>query len=371
MAKNKNNTQINTNISKQRQQSIKYWQDRAIKNYTSGEKDALQVAKQLKSNYERSIREINNKINQFYGKYASENKMTLEEAKQYLSKPELKDFRANIKDILKMGKKENLTDAQLHEFKRLYTKTKISRLDELQANIKYELDKLTNSTKDEIENLLSDTYEDTYYKTVYDTDKFKGFTESFSGINEKSIQRAVNEKYLGDNYSTRLYKNETNLINTLSKEIPRGLTLGYNPRKLADMVDTKLGTNYNNAVRLIRTEYGKILNESTLAGYKASGIQSYQIMSALDSRTCDDCGSLDDTIIPIKDGEVGVNLPPFHPNCRCTTVPYFNEDELLDIEDTVINTKSQQEIPITTTYQQWKDNLYKYGGKLKYREGGE
>lgn len=360
----------NNNITKNTTKYKNYWQERAEKTYTSGEKDALQVAKELQTNYKRCIREIENKINQFYGKYASENDMTLEEAKRYLDKGELKEFKEQIKDILAMGKKEDFTDNQMNEFKRLYNKAKITRLEELEANIKYELDKLANKTHEDVENLLANSYEEGYYKTVFNVEQFNGFSSSFSSLNNEAIQRAISARYLGANYSSRIWQNENNLMTTLEKEIPRGITLGYNPRKLAKLTSKKLQTNYNNTVRLIRTEYGKILNDSTLAGYRAAGIDRYLILATLDMRTCDDCGEFDNQIVSIKDAETGVNLPPFHPNCRCTTVPYFEPDEYDEI-DIVENTKSNQKVPLDITYKEWKEHLTQQrNGKTHYK-GGE
>ena len=60
---------------------------------------------------------------------------------------------------------------------------------------------------------------------------------------------------MGGNYSSLLWKNKDNLMNILEQQIPQGIVLGYNPRKLAQLASKKLKTNYNNTVRLIRTEY--------------------------------------------------------------------------------------------------------------------
>ena len=152
----------NVNIKELQTAYAKYWQKRAESNFLAGEKDALQVAKELKAVYKKAYKEIETKLNLFYGKYAAENKMTLEEAKKLLNKSELKDFKSYINDMIKMGKKENFTDEQLNEFKKLYAKAKVSRLDELQANIKYELDKLTVTNKKDIRALLENTYEEGY-----------------------------------------------------------------------------------------------------------------------------------------------------------------------------------------------------------------
>lgn len=340
---------------KKRQQE--YWQSRAENKFLTGEKEALQLAKKLKTNYEKTYKEIETKLNLFYGKFASENGLTLEDAKKLLDKTELKTFKQNIKEILALGKKENFTDAQLKKFKILYAKTRVSRLDELQANIQYELDKLTTINKDNIQELLENTYSDGYYKTIFDVEQFRGFSDSFTGLNKQAIGKAITTNYLGSNFSSRLWANKNNLTTILEQEIPRGITLGYNPRKLANLVSKKLDTNYNNTVRLIRTEYNKVLNDATYDGYKACGVQQYQILATLDNRTSEICQEMDSTIVGLADKQIGVNYPPFHPNCRTTTIPYFEPDEFDDMNATVLNTKTGKQVPLNISYKEWKEGL--------------
>lgn len=338
-----------------------YWQKRAIDNFILGEKDSLKIARHLKTLYTQSIREIQTQINAFYGKYASQNDLTLDEAKQVLNRNELKDFKSYIKEMIKMGNRDDFSSEQMTEFKRLYNKARITRLEELEANIQFELDRLTVKNINNIQDLLSDTYEYNYYKTIYDNQKGLNLISSFSGLNKLAIQKAVNMKYQKANYSDRLWTSTNKLMTTLTQEIPRGIVLGYNPRKLASQVTKKLNTNYNSTVRLIRTEYSHILNQATIDGYKASGVKEYQILTTLDDRRCEDCKDYEGIIVKINEAQEGVDLPPFHPNCRCTTIPYFEKDEIDEMTDEELNNIG------FITYEEWKDGLIKLkDGKVIY-----
>lgn len=358
MAENKDIKELTTSMQK-------YWQRRAENDYLAGEKDALQVAKELKANYQICLKEIKDVINQFYADYAKDNKISLQEANKILSNSELKSFKKQMQELGKIYKKKGYNTKELDK---LEVRAKITRLEELQAQINFKLNELTNMNEEQIQELLTNTFEDNYYKTVYNAEQYKGFSSSFSRMNADTVQKAVRTKYLGANYSDRIWQNKNNLMITLNQEIPRGLTLGYNPRKLADQVSTKLNTNYNSTVRLIRTEYTKTLNDSTLAGYRASGIDKYKVLATLDSRTCDICGIYyDSKIFDIKDAEVGINMPPFHSNCRCTTIPYFEPDEF-DEDTEVFNYKSGIKVPLDITFTEWKDRLHKtQDNKLIYK----
>ena len=274
--------------------------------------------------------------------------MTLEEAKQLLTKSELKSFKEYLKECIKF-KKENQIPSKQYDLLKL--KTKVTRWDELKTQLQFELDKLTIANQDSIEKLLYDNYEEGYYKTIFDAEQFQGFSSSFNGLDKQAIGKAINTKWLGDNYSSRIWKNENSLMNILNQELPRGLALGTNPRELSKQVSKRLNTNYNNTVRLVRTEYANVLNNSTLAGYKASGIDRYQILAALDERTCDDCDDFNEEIFEVKDAQEGINMPPFHPNCRCTTIPYFEKDEIDEMLDEELDNIG------FVTYNDWKDGL--------------
>ncbi len=61
--------------------------------------------------------------------------------------------------------------------------------------------------------------------------------------------------------------------------------------------------------------------EAAEQGYRETGVQSYRFEAALDLKTCTVCGALDQREFPLAEHETGINYPPLHPRCRCTTVP--------------------------------------------------
>lgn len=380
MAKNENIKELGVLTEKQleefeerRKNQGKYWQDRAERVYQAGEKDALQVAKELKASYERSVKEIEKEINAFYGKWALKEGVSYAEAQKLLNRKELKEFKSYIEEMLKMGEKANFTSEELRKFKILYGKARISRLDELQANIRFELDKLASMTEEQIHDMLYRSYENSYYQTVFNVQQFNGFASSFSGLNTAVIEKAIATKYLKENYSQRIWKNTDKLMSILEQEIPRGLEQGFNPKKLASEIVSKRidQTAYNNTVRLIRTEYNKVLNDATLEGYRAAGIEQYEICSALEQteRTCKNCQHLDyrtsHKAYYLNEAAVGITFPPFHSNCRCTTIAHFEEDEI-----DKMSTDELSKIGFIT-YDDWKNGLVRLENDKVIYKGGE
>ena len=311
------------------EKQIKYWQSRNERLFLDGEKQGLELAEALKANYERSLKRLTSELYIFYNEYAKEGKLTLQEAKRLLSKDELKTFHKQLNEYIKYAKENQFND-KITEIRLLKLKTRVSRLQSLEAKIDFELSKLTNETEIELDDYYKAIYEDGYYRTIFNVEKQLGFKLDFATLNTKLIEKTVSKNYNLANYSVglgKVWENKDNLMQILNQAIPQGLTLGYNPKKLAEITSKKLKTNYNSTVRLMRTEYNLLLNEATADGYKACGIGQYQILATLDNRTSEICQEMDLEIFDLKDKEVGVNYPPFHPNCRTTTIPYYEPDE--------------------------------------------
>jgi SPP1 gp7 family putative phage head morphogenesis protein len=83
------------------------------------------------------------------------------------------------------------------------------------------------------------------------------------------------------------------------------------------------------ANRLVRTEVISAYNQYHIETMKDLSAQINEPVfkrwdSSLDARGCDECRGLDGEIQP--EGEKfsnGIEMPPAHPNCRCTVVPWM------------------------------------------------
>ena len=79
------------------------------------------------------------------------------------------------------------------------------------------------------------------------------------------------------------------------------------------------------AKRLVVTETQVAQVEGALEGYRKSGVvEKVRIITAGDKKVCGECKDHADSIIPLSEAVIGDNICPFHPICRCTVVPYFD-----------------------------------------------
>lgn len=308
-----------------------YWINRSEATIVSGEKSALGYESELKKAYESTKKNIEKEIQAFYSKYAKDNKISLAEARKRLKPDEQKNFNEQSKLYLDEVSRMNgspMTNEYKAHLKQLSGKAYISRLEELSNNIRYNIEKLYAGQTDSLGKTLMDGYEDGYYRTMFSVQDQAKFEVSFTTPGDKHVKAAAKEKWLGKNYSDRIWANKNKLIEQLDQTLAQDFVRSKGPAEVSRDFAKKLDVSYSNAKRLIRTEMNYISNKSTMQAYIDSGVTEYEYLATLDSRTSDICRELDGKMFNIKDATIGVNQPPLHPNCRSTTIPYFAEDEI-------------------------------------------
>lgn len=87
--------------------SKEYWANRAEQTLIANEKSALAYERDLKKAYQETIKRINKEIEAFYNRYATDNQISLLEARKRLRPDELIDFNRQaklyIEEVEKLG----------------------------------------------------------------------------------------------------------------------------------------------------------------------------------------------------------------------------------------------------------------------------
>lgn len=340
-----------------------YWQERAEQRFINAENLTEDMLRNLKTTYEQSIKSIQKEINAFYGKYSTETGLDITEVRKRLDKSELKEFKKQLAlyydEVKRLGGYSPDTKQYLRE---LSAKAYISRLEELQANIRWEVENLYRQQQLRLFEVLGKGYEDTYYRANFDVQQGIGFAYSFTALNTKAVQKAVTQKWQGSNFSERIWTDKVKLIDTLNQTIPQGIALGQNPRKVARTIAKTMETKFSNAERLARTEMNHICNDATRDAYKETPevLQQYKVIATLDNRTSEICQNQDNKVYKMSEWEEGVTAPPFHPRCRTTTVPYFADVDLSDYTRLATDYSkggSAYYVPANMSYREWRASL--------------
>ncbi|MCT1195267.1 hypothetical protein EFL90_11570 [Lactococcus lactis] len=305
------------------EQTLTYWQKRFLQVKQAQLDKAATYEKEYNQRLKQTQKEIEQEINKWCAKYAKEDG-TIDplEAKKQLRGADLQNFKYSRDEWERMAKAGGYD----HEMNLEYYKSRVSRLQALQAQVTSIMGKQTSGDVNKLSDTLKDTYSDTYYRSIYNVQQAKWkVSANFAHVDENKLDSIIRSGWSGANFSQRLWGNATKLLpQALSESLFRGISLGYGNDKLVKMARVKLQDFSENQIhRLVITETAHITEQAGLNSYKESGVEKVEWLATLESHTCDQCRALDGKVFELKKAE----KPPVHPYCRCTLAPWYKELE--------------------------------------------
>ncbi|MEJ9209753.1 minor capsid protein, partial [Paenibacillus larvae] len=141
---------------------------------------------------------------------------------------------------------------------------------------------------------MSDTYTDTYYRTLFEIQKGIGIGVTFAKIDSEAAGKIISNKWLSANYSDRIWANKAKLIRELDTNLAQSLIRGDNVNKTARTLSERMQVSFSNAARLVQTESAHIVSQATYDSYRESGVvEKYEFLATLDRRTSKVCRHMD------------------------------------------------------------------------------
>ena len=134
----------------------------------------------------------------------------------------------------------------------------------------------------------------------------------------------------GSSYSSRLYADTNKVAKDVKTTLLSGVQQGLSIQEMATQLSHIAQTSFYNARRIVATEDTFYTNQSDMQDYKDLGIEEYQFLAIMDSKTSDICKLHNLKIYKVADGIVGVNIPPLHVFCRSTTIAIFKKITQVD-----------------------------------------
>ena len=271
--------------------SREYWAKRAEELLTESFKKAETVEKYLVGIYRSSLIKVSNEYSALVKPFLDEN-------------GEL--------DIDKLNQARQFDLAFAEKYRRLEKQIQL-----LSENISEKEEK-------EILELLEKVYKNTFIETYKD---FYGDKPGIEVLNKEAVRQAVMTPWTKDGreFSDRIWSNKNALQSNLRRLLSEAILNGESPRKTLIKLNEKFGAGASNCQRLIRTETNAIYNKAAKNSYEKCGVEKVEILAALDSRTSKICEKEDGNIVALAGATVGVDLPPFHPNCRSTFFAVLEE----------------------------------------------
>ena len=203
----------------------------------------------------------------------------------------------------------------------------ISRFESLLLQLQQQIEVLYGNQADGMDKLLQGVYSEQYYHTAFEIQKGFNLGWDLHSFDDKQLTGIMSKPWAADRktFSARIWTNKQQLIGDLQTYLTQSIIRGQEPAKTIKAIAEKFNVDKSKAGRLIMTETAAFASTAQKDCFTALDVERFEIVATLDSHTSEICQDLDGKVFDMKDFQVGSTAPPFHPHCRSTTVPYFED----------------------------------------------
>ena len=345
-----------------------YWKERALEVENNSRSTAEIGRKEIEKIFAVTYSRLKKEINYWWHRFAVNNSLTLSEAKKLMKSKELEELDWDVEEYIKKGIEAAIVtlpevDKQLENAS---AKVHINRLTALKLQVLVIANEMFNDVNKTVKDCMRKVYEDAYYTTAYNIQNGIGVYSDFNRINDRVLEQVLQRPWAedGSNFSERIWgKQRPKLVNKIHKDLVDCVSRGRNPNEYTEELAKEFKVGLNQANNLIVTEYNYFNERATQDCMKELDVEEYEILGTLDGATCATCGGLDGKHYLLKDAVIGINSPPFHPRCRCTTIPYFNDEFTQGEERAYRGEDGKTHDTKAKTYEEWKRKFVKEKGQ--------
>lgn len=334
-----------------------YWKERFTLLEESQHRQGVQCYAEIEKQYRQAQRQIEGQITAWYGRFATNNGVSIQDAKKMLTAKELAELKWDINQYIQYGEENALSGTWVKELENASARFHISRLEALKLQMQQSLEVMFGNQLDSIDSTMRGLYKSGYYRTAFEIQKGFGVGWDFSTLDDKTISKVINKPWAvdGKNFSERIWGNRQKLVNELNQVVTRNIVLGQDPQKAIDEIARKMNTSKSNAGRLVMTEEAFFSSTAQKDCFNELDVEQFEIVATLDSHTSEICQDMDGQHFEMSKWEVGVTAPPFHPWCRSTTVPFFDDEfDLVGQRAARGEDGKTYHVPSDMKYKDWK-----------------
>lgn len=343
--------------------TAEYWRGRFSILEDAAHREAEQTVHDIEEMYLDAQRSVQKEIEAWYGRFATNNQISLSDARKLLTTGQLEEFKWTVNQYIKAGQQAGADAAWVKRLENASAKFHVSRLEAVQVGIQQQIELLYGNQVDDIDKLLKKVAGNGYTHNAFEIQKGVGLGWDITALDQFKLETIISKPWTTDGrtFRDRCWINKTELVDSLHKNLVQGMIRGDSPEQAVTAIQKQFGVARHKAARLVRTETSYFSVRSSLESFKELGIAQVEILETLDSRTCETCGGLDGTVLPLSQCKPGVTVPPFHPNCRGDVCPYYDD---MNGERAARNAEGEvYYIPANIKYADWKKAFVDGGSK--------
>lgn len=299
--------------------SQEYWIKREREHINKMKRADRNREREMQKRIELARKQVQTEIDAAYRRYASREGISIADVHKKVNQADVKA----LSNKAKMYSKTHDFSARANYEMKLYNLTmRVSRLELLKAELGLELVAMTN----DIDKLLQGELKSVSIEELKRNSGIMGMTVR-EGMYADMIQTIVDGSFATANFSDNIWKYHAELKAELDKLLIKSFTQGENPRVLARELRKSFDVTKNQAERLMRTETARVQIEVQKYTYEEGEVKRYGYLA--EDSACSICKSVEKgSPYLVSKMEVGYNAPPMHPNCRCSTYPVAEREEL-------------------------------------------
>lgn len=360
-------------VTKMAKKRLSYWERRFLQTQVNMQRHSAKYEAGMVSRLDAAYKSANDDLQKWYARYAkTDGTMNITDAQALMSGMNAKTWQITLDEF----RAKAIEGGHDQELDLEYIKSRVSRLQALQFQMQQHMAEFNDQESPKFQDALASQFDDTYMRTNYNIQMARQqIAANFQTFDDQELAMVVNKPWVGSNFSKRLWKDTVNdlpalLVNNLSQSI----TLGYSYKRIEREMRNHLQDFSKGVIhRLVITEMAHVSEEATAESYAQMDVQEYTYLATLESHTCEVCRKLDGTHYKTADRKPGVNYPPIHAYCRCTTVPYEPALESLPSRRWAKDPDTgKREMIDNTSFEDWKKNGYKANApkpeKRNYRD---
>lgn len=316
---------------------------------------AERTADEIAKLYLKASRYLSLEADEIFERFVQKHKLSESEARLLLNTLHDRTSLDELKEALRADPNHAEKTAILAELESPAYQARLERLQQTQNELDRIMQTIYQQEKVQSTSHYVDLANEAFYRSIFNVQQQTGLGFSFNLIDPAVIDRLINSKWSGANYSARIWHNTQALSRDLKEELLINLVTGRTEREAAEIIANKFAQGASNARRLVRTESCNVANQMDMASYEECGIETYQYVATLDLRTSPDCRKLDGKVFPVSEQQPGKNCPPMHPWCRSTTICDIGDEELAQMKRRARDpvTGKTKTVPANMTYEQW------------------
>ena len=182
-----------------------YWQKRFELLEQAAHQQGVQCYADIEKQYRQAQKQLEGQIAAWYQRFASNNGVTLAEAKRMLNAKELAELKWDVSQYIQYGQENAINGTWVKQLENASARFHISRLEALKLQTQQSIEVMFGNQLDSIDSTMRNVYKSGYYHTAYEIQKGAGVGWDFSALDDKQISKVINKPWAvdGKNFSER------------------------------------------------------------------------------------------------------------------------------------------------------------------------